>query len=71
MALEMLKGTVTGIVKLTRMPYDSYVLITFPDGSSEDVEGERLVPYLTAIGVKNPDNIADKVWNFYNATVKL
>ena len=60
-----------GVIKLRREPYDFYVLVELPDGSSEDVEGDRLVEYLKSLGVRDPDRVADRVWNFYKVDVKL
>jgi len=60
-----------GVIKLRREPYDFYVLVELPDGSSEDIEGTMLVGYLNSLGVKDADRVADRAWNFYKVDVKL
>ncbi len=62
---------VKGVVKLRREPYDCFALVELPDGSSEEIEGEYLSDYLKSIGIKNPDHVADRLWNFYKVNVKL
>ena len=69
--LDRLQMPVKGVISLKREPYDEYVLVAFPDGSSEEVEGVLLEQYLTQIGVRDANRIADRVWNFYKAAVKL
>lgn len=62
---------VHGVIKLRREPYDFYVTVELPDGSSEDIEGTNLVDYLKSLGVKDADRVGDRVWNFYKVDVKL
>lgn len=65
------KQEIHGTIKLRREAFDFYVLVELPDGSSEDIEGTRLVDYLKSLGVRDPDHVADRVWNFNKLDVKL
>lgn len=69
--LEFERAGMTGELKITRMPYDTHALVEFPDGASEEVEGGLLVQYLKVLGVKDPDRVADRVWNFYKGRIIL
>jgi hypothetical protein len=69
--LTSVKKEIHGVIKLRREPYDFYVLVELPDGSSEDISGENLVDYLKTLGIHDPDRVADRVWNFYKVDVKL
>jgi len=65
------KQEIHGVIKLRREPFDFFVTVELPDGSSEDIEGTLIVTYLESLGVKEADKVADKVWNFYKVDVKL
>ena len=65
------KKPVVGVVKLEHKPFSKMARVTYPDGENEYVWGEDFVPYLEFIGVKDADNIGDKVWNWYKLSVKI
>jgi len=63
--------SMSGDLALHREPFDEYVTVELPDGSSEELEGEYLEEFLNSIGVKDAGKCADYVWNFYDLTIKV
>lgn len=60
-------------LKLSRMPFMSFITLTFEDGSSEDMEIDEAEAWLKVRGAKVEvlEQVLSHVWNFYKAELTI
>jgi hypothetical protein len=61
------------VVKLTRIPFGSFVTLTLDDGATEDLEPDEAREWFKIRGanMEGVEKALDYVWNFYTAGITV